>query len=233
MAGVDSSEWAGKSPRGVVEQPWKHGQGLKEKYDAASRQNSASHQEDDYASHTLTATGIPHDDPAWYETESEAYNYDTGGLGVCLNMIRLHSAVISLSFHPSGEILAMASGSTLHLWDYKENERKRAVAMNAGSVSLASGVKLTTRESDARILNRSQNSTFPQSQTMDFRHESALRCVHFPPNGTSIIIGGVNPQSSNEGLPNARGARSRGGMSGGGMSFHLRMWDFDLDAVLE
>ncbi|KAK1743748.1 hypothetical protein QTG54_005345 [Skeletonema marinoi] len=65
---------------------------------------------------------------------------------------------------------------------------------------------------------------------MDFAHDSALRCVHFPPGGDTIIIGGVNPQSYNEGLPNAR--RERGGMQGGGMSFHLRLWDFSLDAVL-
>lgn len=69
---------------------------------------------------------------------------------------------------------------------------------------------------------------------MDFRHESALRCVHFPPRGDVLIVGGVNPPSSNEGLPNSRAGdpRRRGGMSGGGMSFHLRMWDFSLDAVL-
>ena len=69
---------------------------------------------------------------------------------------------------------------------------------------------------------------------MDFRHESALRCVHFPPCGNIIIVGGVNPQSSNEGLPNNLPSNNRrGGMNGGGMSFHLRMWDFSLDAVLD
>ena len=33
-------------------------------------------------------------------------------------MIRLDYAIISLSFHPSGHILAVASGSRLHFWDF-------------------------------------------------------------------------------------------------------------------
>lgn len=229
----------GSSPRGVVE-GWKMKLGDGVTDDAANNNEDGTvchnittlDEEDDYAASILTATGIPHDDPAWYETESEIYNYDDG-IGVCLNMIRLNSAVISLSFHPSGEVLAMASGSTLHLWDYNEEKRKRHQKALAAS---AVGVDITSkRESDARILDRSDNSDFPRTQTMDFRHESALRCVHFPPCGKIIIIGGVNPQSSNEGLPSNRPGdpRKRGGMSGGGMSFHLRMWDFSLDAVLD
>jgi WD40 repeat protein len=199
--------------------------------------------EDDYGACTLAAMGVPVDDPAWYDTESEVYNCENG-LGVCLHMIRLNHAIISLSFHPSGEILAIASGSTLHLWDYDEEKRKkrdallqqlRQVKSDASSNNTSqlshSLATIKVREMDDSILHRHQNQTYPQGRTMDFAHDSALRCVHFPPGGDTIIIGGVNPQSYNEGLPNNR--RERGGMQGGGMSFHLRLWDFNLDAVLD
>jgi WD40 repeat protein len=184
-------------------------------------------EDDDYAVAVLEEMGIPPTDPAWYDVLSESYNYHNG-IGVCLNMIRLNHAIISLAFHPSGEILAVASGSTLHLWDYDEEGRrrkkKRKESLNAGGQP--------QRESESRILYRDRNSDFPASRTVDLRHESALRCVHFPPCGKTLIIGGVNPQSANEGLVH-RHPRGRGGMSGGGMSFHLRLWDFDLEAILD
>jgi WD40 repeat protein len=176
---------------------------------------------DDFASCILAGAGIPLDDPAWYDTKSDAYNYDTG-IGVCLHMIRLHSAVISLSFHPSGEVLAMASGSTLHIWDYNEENRRRERKPKAGAISLHPSMLTSERESESRMLNRSEHNDFPRTQTIDFRHASALRCVHFPPCGKAIIVGGVNPQSANEGLNDPRRATS----------FYLRLWDFSLDAVL-
>jgi hypothetical protein len=250
----------GTSPRGVVEHPWRTatmsaaraGGGDEEDGGAdcvngdptAATSNPLCEEEDDYASCVLVAAGIPYDDPAWYDTEAEAYNYDTG-IGVCLNMIRLNSAVISLSFHPSGEILAMASGTTLHLWDYNAEKRKRRQQKVVDDAAAASArapfgllraqfpppTSMSARESEARILNRSETSVFPRTPMVDFQHSQPLRCVHFPPCGTIIIVGGVNPPSANDGLPN-RDPHRRGGMSGGGMSFHLRMWDFSLDAVL-
>ena len=263
---VDSAEYLGKSPRGVVEHPWRQGSsggGVTRRNDESdyddddeeggtdcansSETNSwglPSHltidENDDYAAYALAEAGIPPEDPAWYDTEADAFDYDSG-IGVCLNMIRLQSAVISLSFHPSGEMLAMASGSTLHLWDYNGEKRKRQAKADAAGVTNAlTGRPISstvTRESE--ILNRSENANFSGSaqpgQTMEFRHDSALRCVHFPPCGSKLIVGGVNPPSHNEGLPNHRAndpRRGRGGMSGGGMSFHLRIFDFDLDAVV-
>ncbi|CAM9141943.1 unnamed protein product, partial [Discosporangium mesarthrocarpum] len=38
--------------------------------------------------------------------------------GKCLYSAGLEHAIISLSFHPSGEIIAMASGQSVYLWDY-------------------------------------------------------------------------------------------------------------------
>ena len=245
------------SPRGVVDQhPWRSSlaptttmreEGDGEKQNMWGFENTSNNrlpaEDDDYAAYILAGAGIPRDDPAWYDTESEAYNYDTG-IGVCLNMIRLNSAVISLSFHPSGEVLAMASGSSLHFWDFNEEKRKKERKAAAGSIADGGGVAVmglslhpsvssSVRESESRILNRSETSEFPSSQTVEFRHQSALRCVHFPPCGTVVIVGGVNSPSSNEGLPSSRDARRRGGMNGGGMSFHLRLWDFSLDTMLD
>lgn len=213
------------SPRGVMEGNWKGSRG---------NQNKQDFGKDDYAASTLAELGIPASDPAWCDINAEAFNYHEG-IGVCLNMIRLNHAIISLAFHPSGEILAVASGSTLHLWDYDEEGRKakRLSAQTEGSDGQSSGNSLQQQQpvSESRILDRDRTSDFPASRTVNISHESALRCVHFPPCGNSLIIGGVNPSSANEGLPH-RHPRGRGGMSGGGMSFHLRLWDFDLEAVL-
>lgn len=113
-------------------------------------------------------------------------------------MIRLDHAIISLSFHPSGHILAIASGSRLHFWDYD----------NYGG------------EQEGNNNNNGRGALTEVEQ----RH--MLRCVHFPPNGTSLIVGGTNPPTDEQ------RRRGRSGMSGGGMSFYLRLWDFDLEAAL-
>lgn len=113
----------------------------------------------------------------------------------CLRMIRLDHAIISLSFHPSGHVLAIASGSRLHFWDYNNHGGDDSNANSRGALT-----------------------------EVEQRH--MLRCVHFPPNGTTLIVGGSNPPTEEQRL------RSRGGMSGGGMSFYLKLWDFDLTAAL-
>lgn len=117
--------------------------------------------------------------------------------GTCLNMIRLDYAIISLSFHPTGHILAIASGSRLHFWDFD----------NYGG--------------------RGSNGRHQTGALTEVEQRHMLRCVHFPPGGNSIIVGGMNPQDDSRRPP-----RSRGGMSGGGISFYLRLWDFDLDPAL-
>lgn len=110
----------------------------------------------------------------------------------CLRMIRLDNAIISLSFHPTGHVLAVASGSRLHFWDYDNHGRR----------------------SD-------------QGAVTEVEQRNMLRCVHFPPDGKSIIVGGMNPNQDDP-----RRGRNRGGMSGGGISFYLRLWDFDLESAL-
>ena len=117
----------------------------------------------------------------------------------CLRMIRLEYAIISLSFHPEGHILAVASGSRLHFWDF-DNYGGRKDSNGATSTGVITQVE----------------------------QRNMLRCVHFPPDGKSVIVGGMNPNQDHS----RRTARGRGGMSGGGISFYLRLWDFDAEAAL-
>ena len=113
--------------------------------------------------------------------------------GQCLQMIRLDYAIISLSFHPSGHILAIASGTRLHFWDYD----------NAGG----------------RLDDQGRKSTRGVLTEVEQRH--MLRCVHFPPNGKLVIVGGMNPNENRQGrIPT------------GAISFYLKLWDFDLDVAL-
>jgi activator-of-BECN1-regulated-autophagy protein 1 len=114
--------------------------------------------------------------------------------GICLKMIRLDHAIISLSFHPSGHVLAIASGSRLHFWDYANYAGADGNADSRGALT-----------------------------EVEQRH--MLRCVHFPPNGNTLIVGGSNPPTDEQ-------RRRRTGMTSNGMSFYLRLWDFDLIAAL-
>ena len=206
----------GGSPRGVVEHP--RGD-LRSAGDApAADAVPAAFDDDDYAAAALRAAGIPPGDPAWYAVENPRHDYDDGGIGICLHMIRLHSAVISLSFHPGGEVLAVASGERLHLWDYDAEGRRRRGASGGG---------------DGAARRREADAEAPRGRTLDFVHDTPLRCVCFPPCGTLLVVGGVNHHRRNEGLPVGGGRGHRPGRGGGnGMSFHLRLWDFDVNAVL-
>lgn len=42
--------------------------------------------------------------------------------GRCLHKVALEAAIISLSFHPSGRMLAMASSLYVYLWDYNVSD---------------------------------------------------------------------------------------------------------------
>lgn len=44
--------------------------------------------------------------------------------GQCLHSATLEAAIISLSFHPSGNMIAIASGQHVYLWDYNVRARR-------------------------------------------------------------------------------------------------------------
>jgi activator-of-BECN1-regulated-autophagy protein 1 len=136
----------------------------------------------------------------------------------CLNMIRLEFAIISLSFHPTGTVLAVANGTRLHFWgvdDVPQSANKKAT----NTQPMGSAGPRALLASLGRGGSRSSRLT-----EMDQRH--MLRCVHFPPDGKTIIIGGVNPTTEDP-------RRRRSGIGGAGMSFYLRLWDFDIEKALE
>lgn len=119
----------------------------------------------------------------------------------CLQMVRLEFAIISLSFHPAGNLLAIANGTRLHFWGINDYPKKKSDSPSSPS---------SPRSDRSRMLIE-----------IDQRH--MLRCVHFPPGGNSLIIGGVNQTEDLR-------RRTRG--EAGHMSFYLRLWDFDSNVVL-
>jgi len=146
--------------------------------------------------------------PTHDNTEDEQYNYHDKQ-AVLINMIRLNCAIISLSFHPTGSILAVASGQTLHLWNYDAGSQDETNATRSSHTNDATD---TTRRRRGR--------------RTEMRYEHNLRCVHFPPSGTTIIVGGANPPLPPAPAPDGAGTR------GGDASYSLKLFDFDLEAAL-
>ena len=198
----------------------------------------------------IDGSAINHDVLPSHYTDSDPTRYDYHlSRGVCLAMIRLQYAIISLSFHPSGHILAAASGSKVHLWDWddvggrlrREREERRAARRmlrgkddvdDEGGMDADENWEEGTRTGDilstlqaSGSASRSEERQIGGSggELMEHGFTAALRCVHFPPSGKHVIIGGANPQQ------NPRG----GGMSGGGMTFNLQLHEFDLAAALD
>ena len=170
----------------------------------------------------------------------------------CLQMIRLEFAIISLSFHPTGQVLAVANGTRLHFWATPVFGDSKGDAVGGdnesnedGDDSDDDGDLKQTKKNDKKIelssippprqpasaSNNNNNNPQPQDRPRgvltEVEQRHMLRCVHFLPDGKSIIVGGVNPNSAQN-----RRQQPRGGISGGGMSFYLRLWDFDLQAAL-
>jgi activating molecule in BECN1-regulated autophagy protein 1 len=169
--------------------------------------------------------------------------------GVCLQMIRLEFAIISLSFHPTSPVLAVANGTRLHFWAYQnlgdEDDNEEANEDEGGnrgddgnSPSTANAAQSSSRQGNTRTSssNHSSNSASrdapsndpspqqPRGVLTEVEQRHMLRCVNFLPDGRTLIVGGVNPNHQQQ--------QRRGGMSGGGMSFYLRLWDFDVQAAL-
>lgn len=159
--------------------------------------------------HPTNGKGVGYKDE---EDDSDAkYRYHERK-GVCLKMIRLKNSIISLSFHPTGSILAIACGHILHLWVYgNEVHSKSKYSRNQALI--------VSRSADGEQ-NQGENNVPENGQTLlhQIRYESNLRCVHFPPGGDTIIIGGINPSTDT----NANNETS----------YSLLLLDFDLDVAL-
>ena len=116
-----------------------------------------------------------------------------------------------------------------------DNETDAPGTTSANNQTSSSSSRRNNNNSDNNNSNNnnsnddSTSASAPRGILTEVEQRHMLRCVHFPPNGNTIIVGGVNPPSANE---NNGGRRSRGGISGGGMSFYLRLWNFDLRAAM-
>ncbi|KAG7351546.1 WD40 repeat-containing protein [Nitzschia inconspicua] len=160
--------------------------------------------------------------------------------GQCLQMIRLEFAIISLSFHPTAPILAVANGTRLHFWAYQQpllQDDEQEQEHNQEQEQEHDDQNNNHNRSNNVINNTAsqpQQQAQPQQQQSrgvltEVEQRHMLRCVHFLPNGKSVIVGGVNPNHHHH---QQQQHLRRGGMSGGGMSFYLRLWDFDVQAAL-
>ena len=163
--------------------------------------------------------------------------------GTCLQMIRLEFPIISLSFHPSGSVLAIANGTRLHFWGLPtvtQAKDETATANNPTTDTTTEGGSSTvgtTSENGNSNNNGSSSSSSSSrivtnpSQGMHIEMRHMLRCVHFLPDGKKVIVGGVNPQTSAEIRRHRRLAAEGNQENVPTMSFYLRLWDFDLDAA--
>jgi activator-of-BECN1-regulated-autophagy protein 1 len=136
--------------------------------------------------------------------------------GVCLYTLNLQdSAIISVSFHPSGSILAIASGSILYLWDFA-SESEKAVKKWEESIRSSADVDSQTNETELNSISSSTNKYLP------FNFKYTLRCVHFPPSGDTLIVGVANPPP-----PDHRGLGNKDKVTG----FSLCLFNFDIKAA--
>lgn len=66
--------------------------------------------------------------------------------GQCLRTAALEAAIISLSFHPSGNMLAIASGQFVYLWDYNVRNREKPESIQRDVFVIQESPKLTEFE---------------------------------------------------------------------------------------
>ena len=75
---------------------------------------------------------------------------------VCIALTRFDSSIISLAFHPSGEVLAVASGPQVHLWEWRSAVATESpYFINAPSSSPPSSSSSTSSSSSSSSDNRS------------------------------------------------------------------------------
>eukprot|EP00536_Pseudo-nitzschia_multiseries_P000219 jgi/Psemu1/321498/estExt_fgenesh1_pg.C_30068 len=92
--------------------------------------------------------------------------------GTCLQMMRLEYAIISLSFHPSGSLLAIANGTKLHFWGLPTvsmpQEEESTINGNAnGNANRVGGVNPQSRN-DAVRQRRAQETGTRYAPQMSF-----------------------------------------------------------------
>uniref|UniRef100_A0A7R9YAF4 Anaphase-promoting complex subunit 4 WD40 domain-containing protein n=1 Tax=Pinguiococcus pyrenoidosus TaxID=172671 RepID=A0A7R9YAF4_9STRA len=112
--------------------------------------------------------------------EVRVWNSHTGS---CIAYMEVDGSVMSLAFHPDGDVLAIASGrretallGKLDLWEYKRSSQR---SFNSpGSISGPDG--------------EPQLPSSAPLQTTLLDHRYGLRCVRFSPAGDSLVVALAN-----------------------------------------
>ena len=100
--------------------------------------------------------------------------------------IRIHNfqySIISLSFHPSGEMIAVSTGPQLHMWRWKEQDPPELPKPN---------LRLE-RKIKGDLALKGDASMIP-AKIRAVKHEANIRAVMFHPNGKLLFIG-AQPRS--------------------------------------
>ncbi|CAM9335180.1 unnamed protein product [Ectocarpus fasciculatus] len=148
-------------------------------------------------------------------SEVRVWNASTGR---CLHSVTLEAAIISLSFHPSGRMLAIASSLYVYLWDY--NSKARPFIAWAHSHTLRC-VRFTPGGGGIIVgaANSSSSSSAPSSQQSQGDSSAAAG-------------GGTRGGAAATATAAAAAAAAISPSRPAEVSFLLQVWDFSLEAAL-
>ncbi|CAM9881884.1 unnamed protein product, partial [Scytosiphon promiscuus] len=137
--------------------------------------------------------------------EVRVWNASTGQ---CLHVATLEAAIISLSFHPSGRMLAMASSLYVYLWDYNNNARPFIAWAHSHTLRC---VRFTPGGKGIIVGAANNSSVVPAS--------------HRNHNAGAAATGGGGTAAAAAAAPSPPQAAE--------ITFRLQIWDFSLEAALE
>jgi hypothetical protein len=120
-------------------------------------------------SHILASGSLDHEVRIWNARSSE-----------CISTFKFGRPIASLAFHAHGDIIGIASGHQLYIWDYSR------------------GLPSSTEEMD------SNNGSETVGKVSILKTKRSLRAVHFHPFGVPLLLSAeVNDQDSTQDLPEA------------------------------
>lgn len=91
----------------------------------------------------------------------------------CINICRFNHAIITISFHPSGSYLAVASGQMIKIWNWRERNTDSSQFSTAGLQNLAE-----------QYNKYNQNYRY----SIDIQHDRSIRAIMFHPHGDYLFI---------------------------------------------
>jgi hypothetical protein len=104
--------------------------------------------------------------------DADGNTLDPGGRARCIALTTLNHPIISVSFHPLGELLTIVSGAMVHVWDYRGAATAAALAVARGGVDAWDSTSVAAQQDMG--LTRSQPKCV-------WKSECPLRCLLFVP----------------------------------------------------